>query len=152
MKISEIMTHPILTVGKDTTLFDAARLMLERNVGCLPVVNDAGKLVGIITESDFTGRERGVPVSVLRLPEVFGQWLSGNEIERIFQESRSRTVAEIMSAPVRTVTEDESVTEVVTRMIKSDLKRLPVVREGIPIGIVTRHDLLKLMVNNAKNT
>ena len=145
LQVRDIMASPPLVVQEQTTLLEIAKLMLERRIGGLPVVDSEGKLRGIVTESDFTGKERGLPFSVLQIPQVFGEFISAEGIEAIHARARSMTAWEIMSRPVVTATEEQSVTEAVTRMIDRDLHRLPVVRDGVPVGMVTRHDVLRLM-------
>lgn len=148
MKVKEIMVQPVVVVGEDTTLEEVARSILKHRIGCLPVVDREGKLRGIITESDFIGRERGFPFSAYRAPQVFGEWVGKDDIERIHEAARTRTAREIMTADVITASEDETVTELVVRMIQRNLRRIPVVREGVPVGIATRHDVLRLMARD----
>lgn len=148
MKAKEIMIQPVVVVREDTTLEEVARTMLEHRIGCVPVVDREGRLRGIITESDFIGRERGVPFSVYRAPNVFGEWVGKDDIGRIHEAARRRTAREIMTADVITTSEDQTVTELVVRMIQRNVHRLPVVRDGVPVGIVARHDILRLMARD----
>ncbi len=148
MKVRDIMVEPPVVLRETATLEEVARTMLDRGIGCVPLVDESGKLKGIITESDFTGKERGLPLSAYLVPQIFGEWVSKGGIERIYKEARARTASEIMTEPVITAAEDESVTEVAVRMIQRNLKRLPVVRDGVLVGVVTRHDLLKLMARS----
>lgn len=150
MKVKDIMSQPVITAREDASLEEVARLMLQHDIGAVPIVDDRGRLVGIITESDFTGKERGFPFSVYRAPQVFGEWITPEGIERIFAAARSRKAKEIMSAPVVTAREDEPVSAVVERMIQYNLHRIPVVRDSVPVGMITRHDLLKLMLDTAR--
>lgn len=145
MKAREIMSQPALVVRGDSTLEQAARLMLEKDVGGLPVVDAAGRLIGIVTESDFAAKERGVPFSTLRYPQLFGEWMSDQQLEKVYQAARSKKVSEIMTREVATVSEDDSVHKVLEVMLQRNAHRIPVVREGIPVGMIARHDLLKLM-------
>lgn len=62
--------------------------MLDRNVGGLPVVGDRGDLSGIVTESDFVAREKGIPFSVYRVPQMFGRWMPHEHVERIYESQR----------------------------------------------------------------
>jgi len=146
MKVSDIMSAPAVTVGEDSTLEQVARLMLDRRFGGVPVVGRDGKLAGIITESDFSAKNRPVPFSLLRLPNLFGHWLEPT-IERIYQEARGITVGEVMTRHVVTVREDDPVAEAMRRMCESQVHRLPVVRDGVPVGMVSRQDLLRLMLS-----
>ena len=149
MKITDIMTQPVVMVREETTLEEIARLMLGRGIGSVPVVDAQGKLRGIVTRSDFTGKERSLPFSAYQMPQLFGHWVSREGIEQIYAAGRRMTAREIMSAPVVTATEDESVTEVVHRLLRHDIHQLPVVRDGAPIGMVARQDLLKLLLHHA---
>lgn len=145
MKVRQIMVQPVVVVHEHTTLEEIARIMLERRIGCLPVVNDRGELCGIVTESDFTAKERGIPFSTFRAPQILGQWMTKEGIERIYGAARTMTAREIMTIRVITVTEEQSVEEVVQHMLRHRIHRIPVVRGAAPVGIVARHDILKLM-------
>jgi nucleotide-binding universal stress UspA family protein/predicted transcriptional regulator len=145
LQVRDIMASPAVVVPEQASLLEVAKLMVEHRIGAVAVVDNEGKLRGIVTESDFTGKERGIPFSVLQAPQVFGEFIDADGIEAIHARARSLTAWEIMSRPVETASETEPVTEVVTRMIARDLHRLPVVRAGVPIGMVTRHDVLRLM-------
>lgn len=80
MNVREIMSQPAITVPKDTPLAEVARVMVERGIGRVPAVTDGGRLAGIVTESDFSAKERGVPFSLLRLPQLFGHWLDRDNV------------------------------------------------------------------------
>jgi CBS domain-containing protein len=143
--VREIMVQPPVVVRPDATLEEAARLMLSRRIGCLPVVDERDQLVGIITESDYVGKEQGIPFSAFAAPQVFGHWIGPAGLERVHAAARTQTVRDIMSRSVATAREDEPVAALVARMIELKLKRLPVVRDGRVVGVVARHDLLRLM-------
>ncbi len=148
MKISEFMSQPVTVVHEETPLEEVARTMLDQNIGCVPVVDARGRLCGIITESDFAAKEKGIPFSTFRAPQLLGQWMSGEGIERIYETARKMTAKEIMTHHVVTVTEDQPAGEAVELMLHHDVHRLPVVRDNVPVGIVTRHDLLRLMARS----
>ncbi|MFN8558493.1 MAG: universal stress protein [Dehalococcoidia bacterium] len=143
----EIMSGPPITVREQTTLEEVARTMIDRGVSSVLVVDAAGALRGIITESDFTGKERCLPFSAFKAPHLFGEWVSKQGVEEVYRAARGMIAREIMSAPVITATEQDAVTDVVARLVHHDIHRLPVVRDGKPVGVVTRHDLLRLMVD-----
>jgi CBS domain-containing protein len=145
VKVSDIMTAPAVTVREDSTLEQVARVMLDHRIGGVPVVGEDGRLRGIITESDFSARNRPVPFSMLELPNLFGHWLEP-AIERIYQEARGMTAGEVMTKRVMTVREDDPVAEAIRRMCESRVHRLPVVRDGVVVGVVARQDLLRLML------
>ncbi len=146
MKVNEIMTEPVIVIGQDRTLEEVAETMLHNQIGGLPVVDDEGKIVGMVTESDFSAKEHAIPFSRNYAPQLFGEWMSKEGIDKAYEAARSITVKEIMTSPAVTVTEDVTVAEVVRRLLKRRIHRIPVVRDGVPIAIVSRHDLLKLVV------
>jgi len=146
MQIRDFMTQPVVTVREDTTLAEVAGTMLAQHIGGVPVVNAQGKLSGIITVSDFTAKEHGIPFSTLRAPQVFGHWLGEEPLEQIYAMACQMTVRDIMSPHVMTVTEEQTVEEAVTLFLHYDIHRIPVVRDGVPVGMVSQHDLLRLMI------
>ncbi len=148
MFVRQIMFTPVITVDEDCSLEEAAKIMLDRNVGGLPVVDDRGDLTGIVTESDFVAKGKGVPFTIYRFPQIFGEWMPREHVERLYQEARRRKVHEVMSRKVITVTEVDTVETVLEKMLKCGLHRLPVVRDRKPVGIVTRRDLLRLMLEH----
>ena len=145
MQVRDIMTQPVITANVAMNLDEVARLLLTHNIGGLPVVDSAGRLCGIVTESDFTAKEHGVPFSTLKLPQLFHEWLPKEGIERLYAKARTLTVSEIMSPQVISLTETDSVEHAVRLLLQHEVHRLPVVRDGKPIGMVSRHDLLKVM-------
>lgn len=144
MKVKEIMTQPVITITEDTPLQEVARIMLERRIGGLPVINQSGELTGMVTESDFVAKEKCVPFSMFRAPQLFGTWL-GNDAEQIYASAMNIPVREIMSTSVVTVTGDEPIEKVLELILMHDINRIPVIKDGKPVGIVARHDLLRLM-------
>jgi nucleotide-binding universal stress UspA family protein/predicted transcriptional regulator len=146
--VRDIMNVPVVVVREDATLEEVARTLLEHHIGAVPVVDAQGRLRGIITESDFTAKERGLPFSAFRAPQLFGEWVSPSAIARIYQAARDRQARSIMTSPVVTATEDESIADLVQKLLRHDIARVPVVRDGVPVGMVARHDLLKLLVTD----
>lgn len=89
-------------------------------------------------------------LSRLAAPEVFGEWVSEDEgIEDIYQAVRGRPVRDVMTPSVVTASPDDSVTEIVLQMIERDLHRIPVDEERVPVGVMTRRDLLRMVTPDA---
>ena len=145
LTMRDLMTAPVITISPDASLGEAARLMLEKDVSCLPVVADDGKLIGIITHTDFTPRERHLPFSEESFYTVLGQWVSKESLEEEYHKLASRKVSEAMSHPVITVPEDAPLSAVAATMLREKVRRFPVVREGRLVGMVTRHDLIRIV-------
>ncbi|MBN2113481.1 MAG: CBS domain-containing protein [Acidimicrobiia bacterium] len=137
MKVRDIMTTDPFRVTGDTRLREAARLMVRHRVSGLPVVDEAGKLVGIVSEGDFIRREAGRdrPQGVSLLDAVFG--------EGELQPAGAETVAEVMTRSVVTITPEATIGEAARVMGRRNVKRLPVVDlEGELVGIVSRADVV----------
>ena len=149
MNVSEIMSSPVKTVKTDCTLEAAALFMLENNIGGLPVVDDDGKIVGMLTESDFAAKEHAIPFSRVYAPKLFGEWMSKEGIEKAYQEARNYTVDQIMSSPVVTIGLDDSVADAVRAMLEKRVHRVIVAENGVPVGIISRRDLLNLVLKDS---
>ena len=148
MRAHQIMTRPVVTVTPDTTIVEAANLMLQRHVSGLPVVDGAGKLVGVVSEGDFirrseigTGRRRG---RWLRF--ILGPGQSASD----FVHEHGHKVGDVMTTSPLTITEDTALAEIVALMEKNNVKRLPVVRGDEVVGIVSRANLLQAVASLAR--
>jgi CBS domain-containing protein len=152
MKVKDVMTEPVITIGEETPLQQVAQIMLEHRIGGVPVINESGELTGIVTESDFTAKEKCVPFSLFRAPQLFGSWL-GKDAEGLYAAARKIPARQIMSTSVVTVTENDSIEKILDLILSYDINRIPVVRDQKPVGIVARRDLLRIMkVNQTKAT
>jgi len=151
-RVRDVMTHPVVTVEATVSLESAARLMLEKRVGCLPVLGGAGTVIGVLTKSDFAAKDKPVPFSTFSAPDILGHWLQAGTLERIHQTARTLTVGEVMTQPPVTVGEDASIEEVARTMLKHDVDQVPVVRDGRPVGMLARYDLLRLMLEQPQGS
>lgn len=142
---ADIMSTPVRLVRETTTLAEAAEIMLAEEIGSLVVVDEEEKVVGIVTDSDFGSSEARVPFSTFRAPTLLDRWIGEEGVERIYQEARRRTVAEIMTRPVHTVRTDTPLRDLLDVMFRRDIKHLPVLRGEEPAGMIARHDLLKVV-------
>jgi len=155
MKVRDAMTAPVVTAPPSATLEEAARLMLSERVGCVVIVDaeDRERAIGIVTETDFEVTDDPIPFTFFHWPKLFGKYVwSEPSMEDMYALARSRTAEAIMSTPVLTVDEHEDLWAAVRIMVVNDVKRVPVVRDGRLVGIVTRHDLLKCLVAEPART
>lgn len=141
------MRQPVISMREQDSLEDAARVMLEHNLRGVPVVNAQGKISGFLSVSDYLAKDERVPFTKYYTRQLFGKAIDETGIEKVYQEARATPIKEIMKKNVISVTEEDSVEKVVELMLDRDLNRIPVVRDGVPVGIVARFDLLRLMVN-----
>jgi CBS domain-containing protein len=143
MEVGDFMTTQVVTIHPDSPVRDAARLMLERKISGLPVVDASDSIVGIVTEHDLLRRRIDRPGS--KPPHWLQLMTEPAEItdESVrFQETK---VEEVMTRDPLTITEDTPI-EAACRLIeKRGIKRLPVMRDGRLVGIVARADLVRAL-------
>jgi CBS domain-containing protein len=148
MRAHQIMTRPVITVAPETTIVEAANTMLQKHVSGLPVIDAAGKLVGIISEGDFIRRGE---IGTERKRGRFLKFILGPGKEATdFVREHGRKVTEIMTKSPLTITEDTPLEEIVELMEKNDVKRLPVMRGDKIVGIVSRANLLQAVASLAR--
>jgi CBS domain-containing protein len=149
MRAHQIMTRNVITVRPDSSIVDAAKLMLEHHVSGLPVLDKDGALVGIVSEGDFLRRSE---IGTQRKRPRWLQYLmSPGRAANEFVHQSGRKVDEIMAREPVTVTEDAQLEELVSLMEKHDIKRLPVMRDDRLVGIVTRANLLQAVASLARD-
>lgn len=143
MRASDVMCQSVVTVTPETAITDAVRIMLDRRISGLPVIDDAGAPVGMVTEGDLLRR---VELGTDRRFPGWRSWLVSSGREALeYARSHARRVSEIMTAPVTSVSLDTELTEIVALMESRRIKRIPVLEDGRVVGIVTRADLLRAL-------
>ena len=117
MQVKEFMTTELTTCSSDQTVKDAADLMTEKGISILPVVDDENRLLGIVTESDFIGKEIDVPHAMASLKQLFGQTYHNQDIESVYRAARDTKLEKVMSKDVRTVSKESTLTSVIETMV-----------------------------------
>ena len=145
MKVSDVMTKRVISISPETSVLVAADLMLKHHISGLPVIDNQAKLVGIVTEGDFLrraefGTERHVP-----------SWLDAlrgrADAAADYVHSHGLAVKEIMTGNPVTVAEGTTLDEAVRLMENINIKRLPVLRDGKLVGIISRANLMRALVS-----
>ena len=151
MRAHQIMTRKVITVKADTPVLDAANLMLQHHISGLPVVDETGRLIGMVSEGDFVRRsEIGTQRPRIRWLE-FLMGVVGKAAQDYVRE-HGRKVSDIMTQDDLCIaTEDMPLSELVGLMERRNVKRMPVVRGHTLIGIVTRTDLLRAVASLARD-
>lgn len=148
MKASDVMTRQVITIRPDATIVEAARLLLQKQISGLPVVNEKGKLVGIVTEGDFLRR---VETATEKRRAHWLEFLIGpGRIAEEYVHSHGRKVEEVMTYDPVTVKEDTTLETVVHLMERHHIKRLPVVSDDHLVGIISRANLLNALASLAR--
>ena len=150
MNASDLMSKPVTTILPDATVQQAAQLMLLHNLSCLPVVDQQGHLLGIMSHSDFGLSSRFFPMAD-SLYTLMGSSASPKHLEEISREVASKQVKDVMSHPVVTVQEDAPVAQVAETMMRDRIHHLPVMRGHQLVGIITSHDFLKLVASGEES-
>lgn len=144
MKAEDIMIKDVVTVGPEALIRDVATLMLERRISGVPVVDAAGRLLGVLSEGDLIRRPEIETDKIRR--GWLGLFVSSDEKAHDFVKSHGRMAREVMTKPAISVTPETPLAEVVHLMERKRVKRLPVVAQGKLVGVVTRTDLLRALV------
>lgn len=149
MRAHQIMTRKVVSVTPEHTVLQAANLMLRNHVSGLPVIDKAGTVVGIVSEGDFLRRSE---IGTLRKPNrllslIFGH---GDAAEDYVRE-HGRKISEVMTPSPITISEDASLSDIVTVMERNHIKRVPVVCDGKLVGIVSRPNLLQALASLARD-
>lgn len=147
MRAHQIMTKDVITVTPHTTIEEAAKIMLQTHISGLPVMDDTGKLVGIVSESDFL--RRGEISTGRKRPTWLQFFLGPGNAAAEFVHERGRRVADVMTENPITVDEEAPLEELVRLMEKNDIKRPPVMGGKILKGIVARSNLLRAVATIA---
>ncbi|RII30575.1 MAG: hypothetical protein CXR30_06215 [Geobacter sp.] len=145
--VADIMTKDVVTVKPETTIRQLAEIFETRRFGTLPVIDDDGNLVGIVTESDLV--EQGKNLHIPTVISVF-DWvipLEGERtLERELQRMTAQTVGEIYTKDIKTVAPSEGISSAADVMSNNKLHALPVTVAGKLVGIVSRIDIIRNMI------
>jgi len=141
MKARDVMTRGVVSIRPDASILEAAHLMLEHGISGLPVIDEAGSLVGIVTERDLL--RRNTADAQLRRPEWVEFLIGPERLALEYAESRTRKVNEVMTANLITISEAEPIEKAVRLMDEHRIKRLLVMRDGKLVGIIARPDLVR---------
>lgn len=139
--VGETMTRQVLSVHPNAPFKQVAGVLVEHRVHAVPVVDERGELLGVVSESDLTCHEE---------PDLTftGLLKDGRTALSRARKARARTARELMSGPARTVSPDAGVCEALRVMHRARVGRLPVVERGRLVGIVTRSDLLRIFTRS----
>jgi CBS domain-containing protein len=142
MNVRDIMTSDVVTVRPETSLKDVATILTERRISGVPVVDEGGKVVGVVSEGDILFKERGP----CERTGVLAWFADPYDVEEQLKLT-ARSAAEAMTTPAKTIAPRRLVSSAATEMLDEGVNRLPVVDdEGRLVGIVTRADLVRAFV------
>jgi CBS-domain-containing membrane protein len=145
MQAKDIMTADLIAVSTEAEVTEIAKLLLRHRISAVPVVDARQRLVGMVSEGDLihraetgTDRQRSWWLSLLTDAE---------DIAQAYRKSHGRHARDVMSGDIVTVTEDTPLADIARLLEERRVKRVPVVRDGALLGIVSRADLLRAMAS-----
>jgi CBS domain-containing protein len=139
--VREVMTTPVLTVRRTTSLKEVAQLLVEHRISGLPVVDIDGTVLGVVSEADFLLKGSGEGAVRHRpLARLLGE---SKETRSQLDKVRATRTADAMTAPAITIESGRPISEAARLMSHKKINRLPVVDDGLLVGIVTRADLVR---------
>jgi CBS domain-containing protein len=147
MLVKEIMTTAPITVTGDMEVVEAAKILLDRRINGVPVVDDAGKLVGILCQSDIIAQQKKLPVpSLFSFLDGYINLSSMKGIEKEVRKIAATAVADAMTPNPVTVAPDSSIETVAALMVDHNFHTLPVVDDGRLVGVVGKEDILRTLM------
>ena len=148
MKARDVMISPVITVKPSSSVREVAKTFLERRISAVPVVDDQGKLVGIVSEGDLMHRSEA---GTERRRSWWLRGLTGDEtLAAEYVKAHARKVADVMTRNVITASPDTPLHEIAALLEKNSIKRVPIVRDGALVGIVSRANLIQAVASTRK--
>jgi CBS domain-containing protein len=144
LTVRDVMTPHAITVGGTQTLGDVARLMVEQDIRALPVVDEGGSLIGMVTHRELL--RFLIPDFVQRTKSGEFRAVSRSQLMRGSADPQLIPVKEAMARSVLCLAEDQTLADVANLMSSKDLDRFPVVREGVVVGFLTRADVIRRLI------
>jgi CBS domain-containing protein len=144
MQASDIMSSPVVSVGPDTSVKEIASLLFEKRISGVPVL-DQGRLVGLVSEGDLLHRHE---IGTDHIKPAGSWWLrmfSAGQTPAEYVKAHGRRARDIMTRDVVTITPDTPIAEIATLLESRGIKRVPVMRDGQLVGIVSRANLVQAL-------
>lgn len=143
----EIMTTPVITLSPDLDIAKAAQILLENRINGAPVVDQGGRLVGILCQSDLIAQQKKLPIPTLfTFLDGLIQLSSAKQIEKQVRKIAALTVAQAMTSNPVTVRPDNRLETVAALMVDNNFHTLPVVEDSRLVGIIGKEDVLRTLI------
>ena len=144
----DIMTREVITISPDTEIAQAAKLLLTNRINGVPVIDDAGKLVGILCQSDLIIQQKNIPIpSLFTLLDGFISLTSSKKLDKEVEKIAATKVADAMTANPVTINSDTGIEDIAALMVEKSYHTLPVVDAGNLVGIVGKEDVLRTLIS-----
>jgi len=147
MKVADLMTRAPETLSPKATLAEAARKILETRYGGFPVVDEEGRLLGLLQVEELLPRPENVPFSDVEALQLFGEWVDEGTLQEIYRRYQSTPVEAVMLKEIPRVHPEDPLGKALQVLLTTEVRHLPVVdQEDKVVGILTRSDILKLIL------
>jgi len=144
----DIMTCEVITVTPDTDITEATRMLLEHRINGLPVVDEHGRLVGIVCQSDLIAQQKRIPLpSLFTLLDGYITLTSAKHFEKEVQKIAATRVEQAMTPDPVTVRSDTPIEDIASLMVEKKLHTLPVVDGGELVGVIGKEDMLRTLMS-----
>ncbi|MGA9175768.1 MAG: CBS domain-containing protein [Desulfobacterales bacterium] len=151
LKAKDIMTKELITVSPETEIVHATKLLLENQINGVPVIDETGKLVGILCQSDLIAQQKKLPVpSFFTFLDGLISLTSMKQFEKEVQKIAAITVSQAMTQNPVVARPDTGIEEVAALMVDSGFHTIPVVDKGALVGIIGKEDILKTLIPGSK--
>jgi CBS domain-containing protein len=148
MNARDVMVAPVITIKPNSSVKEVARIFLERRISAVPVIDEQGKLVGIVSEGDLLHRsEAGTE---RQRPWWLHAFTGDATLATEYAKSHARRVADVMTRNVITAAPDTPLRDIATLLEKNSIKRVPIVKDGQLVGLVSRANLLQAVASERR--
>lgn len=148
----DIMSEKVITLSPDTDIAQAAKTLLDAGINGAPVLDEKGRVVGILCQSDLVVQQKRVPVpTIFTLLDGLIPLTSSKQIEKQVRKIAALTVAEAMTPDPVTVEPDTALENIATLMVDRHFHTLPVIEKGRLVGVVGKEDVLKTLLSSPKD-
>lgn len=152
LKAKDIMTQDVITVTPDTEITEAIRLLLEKHINGLPVVDGGGRLVGILCQSDLVAQQKKLPLpSFFTFLDGFVPLTNMKQLERQIEKVSAATVKQAMTPDPVTVTPDTDVSTIAALMVDRNFHTIPVVERNALVGVIGKEDVLRTLFHSQES-
>jgi CBS-domain-containing membrane protein len=148
--VREIMTTDVITLSPDTEIVKATQMLLDNRINGAPVVDESGRVLGILCQSDLIAQQKKLPLpSVFAFLESLFPLASMKKIEREVRKIAALTAADAMTPEPVTVSPDTELETVAALMVDSNFHTLPVVENKRLVGVVGKEDVLRTLIRSS---
>jgi CBS domain-containing protein len=147
LKAQDIMTKEVITIAPDTEIAQAAKMLLSNRINGLPVIDDTGKLVGILCQSDLIIQQKNIPIpSLFTLLDGFIPLTPSKKLDKEVEKIAATKVAEAMTANPVVVDPETDIEKIAALMVEKNYHTLPVIDAGKLVGILGKEDVLRTLI------